>query len=64
MTTTNNPNTQAHADIEREMSKLKNTWYHFEIRTSNGNIVDFVTREYVTYDQNKPTKESVAHDHR
>ena len=55
-------NVQAHVDIEKEMVYHKKTWFHFEIRCSNGNIVDFVTREYVTYETLEPTTKPPAHD--
>jgi len=55
-------NVQAHVDIELEMSKLKKAWYHFEIRCSNGNIVDLVTREHTTYENIEPPKKSSTHD--
>lgn len=43
-------NIKPHTDIEREMGKCRKQWYHFEVRISNGNIVDFVMREYITYE--------------
>lgn len=55
-------NKQAHIDIEKEMFFHKNKWFHFEIRCSNGNIVDFVTREYVTYEDLKQEQNSATHD--
>lgn len=55
-------NVQAHVDIEKEMLTHRKTWFHFEIRCSNGNIVDFVTREYITYESLEPKQESPAHD--
>lgn len=55
-------NKQAHVDIELELSRLKKTWYHFEIRCSNGNIVDLVTREYVTYETLIPSSKPTPHD--
>lgn len=55
-------NKQAHIDIEKEMMYHKKTWFHFEIRCSNGNIVDFVTREYVTYETLVPATQPTPHD--
>lgn len=55
-------NRQAHVDIEKEMSCHKKTWFHFEIRCSNGNIVDFVTREYITYETLEPESKPTPHD--
>jgi hypothetical protein len=55
-------NKQAHIDIEKELLRHQNTWFHFEIRCSNGNIVDFVTREYVTYENLEPKQEPTPHD--
>lgn len=46
-------NVKAHADIEDEMIRHKNEYYHFEVRYSGGSIVDFVVREYVTYEKFK-----------
>jgi len=56
-------NKQAHIDIEKEMVYHKKGWFHFEIRCSNGNIVDFVTREYVTYENFEPKQNSTPHDY-
>lgn len=56
-------NKQAHIDIEKEMVYHKKGWFHFEIRCSNGNIVDFVTREYVTYENFEPKQNSAPHDY-
>lgn len=57
-------NRQAHVDIELELSRLKKVWYHFEIRCSNGNIVDLVTREHVTYENIIPPTKPTPHDSR
>jgi len=46
-------NLEAHIDIDNEMQRHKNKWYHFELRYSSGKIVDFVIREFVVYGQNK-----------
>jgi len=43
-------NVKAHTDIEIEMEKHKEDYYHFEIRCSGGNIVDFVMREHISYE--------------
>lgn len=53
-------NTPAHIDIGVEMQKMKGKWFHFEIRCSGGNIVDFVTREYESFEtfNNKTTSVS------
>lgn len=55
-------NKQAHVDIEKEMLNHRKSWFHFEIRCSNGNIVDFVTREYITYENLEPTQKPTPHD--
>lgn len=55
-------NKQAHVDIEKEMLSHRKSWFHFEIRCSNGNIVDFVTREYITYENLEPTQKPTPHD--
>lgn len=55
-------NKQAHVDIEKEMMYHTKKWFHFEIRCSNGNIVDFVTREYVTYETVEPIEKPTSHD--
>ena len=55
-------NRQAHIDIEKEMLYHKKKWFHFEIRCSNGNIVDFFTREYITYENLEPKQEPPTHD--
>lgn len=44
-------NLEAHIDIDKEMARHKNNWYHFELRYSSGRIVDFVIREYKDYGQ-------------
>jgi hypothetical protein len=44
-------NIRPHTDIEREMGKVRNNWFHFELRIANENIVDFVMREYITYEK-------------
>ena len=46
-------NVKAHVDIEEEMVRHKNSWYHFEVRYSGGNIVDFVVREFISYENFK-----------
>lgn len=46
-------NIKPHADIEEELMKHINDWYHFEIRCSGGNIVDFVMREFISYEKPK-----------
>lgn len=54
-------NAPAHADIEREMPKYKNNWFHFELRYSGGNIVDFVVRDYETYEDFKFDKTTLTY---
>lgn len=44
-------NVKAHADIEERMETYKGKWFMFEIRCSSGNIVDFVTREFIDYEK-------------
>jgi len=44
-------NKKAHTDIEHEMGRHKNSWYHFELRCSGGNIIDFVMREFIDYEK-------------
>ncbi len=56
-------NLQAHLDIEKEMLKHKNSWYHFEVRYSGGNIVDFVIREFISYEEFKPGQDAVSYAH-
>lgn len=49
-----NNNKEAYKDILAAMFIKRNGVFHFEIRLSNGNIADFVVREYTTYE---PTKQ-------
>ena len=44
-------NIQLHVDIEKAMDNHKGKLFHFELRYSGGNIVDFVVRTYKTYEQ-------------
>lgn len=46
-------NIKAHIDIERELLKVNNKWYHFEVRCSSGNIVDLVFREHIDYEKSE-----------
>jgi hypothetical protein len=54
-------NNQAHIDIEKEMVKYKNNWFHFELRYSGGNIIDFVVRDYQTYEDFKFDKTTLTY---
>lgn len=56
-------NVAAHADIEEEMTRHRGAWYHFEVRYSGGNIVDFVVREFISYEAIKQNKDLLSHDH-
>lgn len=42
-------NKEAYQDIILEMLKKKDGVFSFELRISNGNIMDFVIREYISY---------------
>jgi len=46
-------NIQPHVDIERELLKRVNDYYHFEVRCSLGRIIDFVVRDFITYEKPK-----------
>lgn len=50
-------NLEAHIDIDKEMAKQSNSWYHFELLVSAGKIVSFVIREYTDYAKPKAEQE-------
>lgn len=49
-------NLEAHKDIAVEMLHKQTGLFTFILRVNNGNIVDFVTMESVTYESNQPAK--------